>query len=551
MLSIQTNVDSLIAQQNLNTTNTFMSQTIQQLTSGYRINSSGDDAAGLAVANQQRDTISQVTQGVANGNDAVAQLQIMDGGMSNISSILDGMQTLATQSASSAFTGDRGTLNQQFQTDLSEINRQAQAIGLNVGGTFASNMSVYLGGGQGTTTAGGLANGTVNIDLSNSTVDAGSLGLSGVQATNSGADLNAAGVQAAVATNAASATPGITTFTFNGPGFGATGTSISVNLQGVTNASQLTTNINAAIQTAANGNTTTAAAFKAANITASMVTSTATATNGDQQLAFNSSTAAFAVTSVDATAATLFGQASLGTTTIAGGSTELAGGLSFMTAAGFGVGASTAAQTVSINALDSSGSQHSLSVNLAVGTTQATALTQINAALQSSNDSTLKQIAAVQTGNTTTSTTFNFVSTLSNFTVNVGTDAAGAADGIATAGGAQNVSLQAAQVGTGGNADISTLAGATSAVATVAAAVGKMGTAQAAVGNGEDQLGYAINLATSQITNFSAAESQIRDADIAAEAANLTKSQTLQQASIAAMAQANSAPQAILSLLKG
>jgi flagellin len=78
-----------------------------------------------------------------------------------------------------------------------------------------------------------------------------------------------------------------------------------------------------------------------------------------------------------------------------------------------------------------------------------------------------------------------------------------------------------------------------------------MGTAQAAVGNGEDQLGYAINLATSQITNFSAAESQIRDADIAQEAANLTKSQTLQQASIAAMAQANSAPQAILSLLKG
>jgi flagellin len=70
MLSIQTNVDSLVAQQNLNTTNQFMSQTIQQLTSGYRINSSGDDAAGLAVANQIRDNISQVTQGVSNGNNA-------------------------------------------------------------------------------------------------------------------------------------------------------------------------------------------------------------------------------------------------------------------------------------------------------------------------------------------------------------------------------------------------------------------------------------------------------------------------------------------------
>jgi flagellin len=60
----------------------------------------------------------------------------MDGGMSNISQILDGMQTLATESASSSFTGDRTVLNNEFQTDISEINRQAQAIGLNTGGTL-------------------------------------------------------------------------------------------------------------------------------------------------------------------------------------------------------------------------------------------------------------------------------------------------------------------------------------------------------------------------------------------------------------------------------
>src|ERR1017187_5698965 len=153
MLSIQTNVNSLNAQQNLSTNSQFMSRTIQQLTSGYRINSSGDDAAGLAVANQIRDNISQVTQGVANGNNGVAQLQIMDGGISNISQILDGMQTLAAESASSSFTGDRTVLNNEFQTDISEINRQAQAIGLNTGGTFAQNMAVYLGGGQGSTSA--------------------------------------------------------------------------------------------------------------------------------------------------------------------------------------------------------------------------------------------------------------------------------------------------------------------------------------------------------------------------------------------------------------
>jgi flagellin len=178
------------------------------------------------------------------------------------------------------------------------------------------------------------------------------------------------------------------------------------------------------------------------------------------------------------------------------------------------------------------------------------ALTTINQALQKSDDTTLQQITAVQTGSST-STTMNFVSTLSNFTVNVGADSIGNTEGLATTAAGAGQTYTALQVGTGSTADISTQAGATSAVSAVSKAVQSLGIAQAAVGNGEDQLNYAINLATSQITNFSAAESQIRDADIAQQAANLTKAQTLQQASIAAMAQANSAPQAVLSLLKG
>ena len=72
-----------------------------------------------------------------------------------------------------------------------------------------------------------------------------------------------------------------------------------------------------------------------------------------------------------------------------------------------------------------------------------------------------------------------------------------------------------------------------------------------AVGKGENNFNYAVNLANSQLTNQAAAESSIRDADLAAEAANLTKAQILMQAGVAALAQANSAPQNILSLLKG
>ena len=78
-----------------------------------------------------------------------------------------------------------------------------------------------------------------------------------------------------------------------------------------------------------------------------------------------------------------------------------------------------------------------------------------------------------------------------------------------------------------------------------------LGSVQGTVGAGENKLGYATQLAESQITNYSSAESQLRDADMATEAANLTKAQVLQQASLAAMAQANATPQAVLTLLKG
>ena len=153
MISIQTNVNSMLAQENLRVNNQFQTNTIQQLTSGFRINSSGDDAAGLAVANQFRSQTAELTQGVRNANDGISQLQIMDGGLSNISTMLDRLNTLATQSASGTFTGDRATLNNEYQSLLTEIDRQANNIGLGANNTVnAKNIAVYIGGGQNAST---------------------------------------------------------------------------------------------------------------------------------------------------------------------------------------------------------------------------------------------------------------------------------------------------------------------------------------------------------------------------------------------------------------
>ncbi len=185
-LSFQTNVTSLEAQQNLQVNTNALDNAINQLTSGYRINNSGDDAAGLAVANLFRSNITELQQGVRNANDGQATLQTIDGGLNNISNILDQLQQLATQGASSTFSGSYATLNDEFQTLLGEINRQAANIGLASGGgatTSSQNnnsLDVFIGGGS---TQG---NSQVTIALSGATniVDSGGLGIATAKVDN-------------------------------------------------------------------------------------------------------------------------------------------------------------------------------------------------------------------------------------------------------------------------------------------------------------------------------------------------------------------------------
>ena len=139
-ISIQTNVNAMVAQENLRANTDFQSKTIERLTSGYRINSSGDDAAGLAVANKFRSDTAELTQGVRNANDGISQLQIIDGGANNISKILDRMKTLATQSATRTFTGNRATLNTEFSQLATEIDRQAANVGMDTSGAFNKSL---------------------------------------------------------------------------------------------------------------------------------------------------------------------------------------------------------------------------------------------------------------------------------------------------------------------------------------------------------------------------------------------------------------------------
>jgi flagellin len=136
--SVVTNLASVNAQANLYQTNIGLNKALTRVSSGLRINNSGDDAAGLAVANSFRSEVTVLTQGVRNANDGLSNLQIKDSALDNISKLLDRLSTLATQSASGETTNSsRTTLNQEFQDVLKEIDREATVAGVDVAAGFS------------------------------------------------------------------------------------------------------------------------------------------------------------------------------------------------------------------------------------------------------------------------------------------------------------------------------------------------------------------------------------------------------------------------------
>ena len=136
--SVVTNVASINAQANLSQTTLGLQKALNRLSSGFRINSAGDDAAGLAVANAYRSDIAIVNQGIRNGGDGLSTLQIKDSALTSIGTLLDRLATLATQAASGGTTdASRVTLQAEFSEILSEITREATVASLNASTGFS------------------------------------------------------------------------------------------------------------------------------------------------------------------------------------------------------------------------------------------------------------------------------------------------------------------------------------------------------------------------------------------------------------------------------
>jgi flagellin len=509
-ISLVNNLESLGSQSRLNATGAKLNQTIQRLSSGLRINRSGDDAAGLSIANAFRTDVSVLNQGVRNANDGLSTLQIIDGGLNTISNLLDRAATLASQSASDTFIGNRDTLQLELTKVFNEITRQAQNVGL--GGTsstaegrFNKAINVFIGGGSGATTS----NNQVTLDLSNSRVDQTGLSLNNLNiGTGSGS-----------VTGAQDITGGLTAaevLTFQSVGSSGQLESFSVTLSAGATASNVVDTIN------------NDSNVSAAGITASVDS------NGKLVL---TSTAFFTVSSDTADGA---GQTGIAGAGAAVDDVAVTGAVNSTVKT---ISAGTAGETQTLSFTGQEIGFENTSKDVSFATFAAVSAVNTDTVVASVNDDTTLRSAGVFAVRTKADgSELAFVS-LKNFNVaissSVGADGAtNNIDALQTPTAASGATL------TGG------AAGAKDALEALKAAVALLGEVQGKVGAGQNNLLQAIDLATSQINNIQAAESRIRDADISAEASNLSRLSVLQQAGVAALAQANQSSQAVLSLLR-
>lgn len=161
MLGINSNINSLVAQQNLNGSQSALSQAITRLSSGKRINSAADDAAGLAISTRMQTQINGLNQGVSNANDGVSMIQTASSALSSLTSSLQRIRQLAVQASTGTLSSsDQAALQKEVSAQISEVNRIASQttyngtnildgsagsvtfqVGANVGQTISLNLS--------------------------------------------------------------------------------------------------------------------------------------------------------------------------------------------------------------------------------------------------------------------------------------------------------------------------------------------------------------------------------------------------------------------------
>jgi flagellin len=177
---INTNVNSLLAQQYLTDNQSRLSQTLNRLSSGLRINDAKDDAAGLSIAEQMQESILALRQGSRNGNDGISLIQVAQTAMTDTLNLLQRMRQLAAQGASGTYgTSDLSNMDKEFQSLKGEIERVSQVTVFNnisLLQNATGTLSIQVG-------TGNTSNDVISITLTKT--DTTTLGISSNDLTSS------------------------------------------------------------------------------------------------------------------------------------------------------------------------------------------------------------------------------------------------------------------------------------------------------------------------------------------------------------------------------
>jgi flagellin len=511
--NINTNISSLNSQRNLSSSQASLTTSLQRLSSGLRINSAKDDAAGLAISERFTSQIRGNNQAARNANDGISLAQTAEGGLSTAGDLLQRVRELTVQSANGTNSAsDRKSIQGEVAALTKELDRVAnttqfngqnvldgsqtntqfqvgananQVINVGVGSAKASDIGNNTVASSFDTAAGGKISDATNTATNNVTAQTLTIKSGAGTSTDVQIDVGSSAKKVAASINAVSNTTGVsvqakTTATLSG--FGAVAGSVQFELRGSNsleadaNSSPVTISAKigtggdlAGVAQAINAQSGTT------NVTASIKKDSATNTN--QLVLTNNDGDDISIKNVNAAADDLLD------TALIGGTEQPANG-------------STAAVAAFTQTVGASGSSAT-----------------VGGHLDFSSDSgfTIKSDSGTDIFTTTTGSDLSSVAKL----------------------------------------DVSTVDGANKALLTIDAALNNINSNRAALGAIQNRFASTISNLQSTTENMSAARSRIQDTDFASETANLTRGQILQQAGTAMLAQANSLPNGVLSLLRG
>ncbi|WP_435953083.1 flagellin [Dryocola sp. BD626] len=501
---INTNSLSLLTQNNLNKSQSSLGTAIERLSSGLRINSAKDDAAGQAIANRFTSNIKGLTQASRNANDGISIAQTTEGALSEINNNLQRVRELTVQASTSTNSdSDLTSIQNEITQRLSEIDRVSGQTQFNGVKVLAQDntLKIQVGANDGE---------TISIDLKK--IDTQSLGVS---------DFKVNGAQKATASDLVSK-------------FGATGTdNYSVNVGGaaatvnVDVSSQALKSAGAAVYvSAADGSLVTGATTPN---TASTTYTTTAANNGSAE-----SLAALGANAKVGDKFTFDGMEF--TKTVDGTDPEFGNGAYTAKVDGktvtFTIGASTAAD----------GTDAEVKTDVALYSSQnGTLTTNATTANKAATVTDLQQANATKTGSTLK---------VSGATYDVDVD------GVVSTGAGANKKEMYITTNTDGspklvNEDVAKAAKTTeNPLAVIDKALAQVDALRSDLGAVQNRFDSTITNLGNTLNNLTSARSRIEDADYATEVSNMSKAQILQQAGTSVLAQANQVPQGVLSLLR-